>query len=96
MSTKSGQLHDPIIVYKRYCVIEMWEFYPKKHIKHCYLWTIGDDSSSMKIMVEDLGGQFLDERSILLDALDIAKLKTFCKQLSEDMVEMLKEPSPEL
>jgi hypothetical protein len=90
-----GTSVDPIVVYRRYCVIEMWKFDPEKNIKNCYLWTIGDDSASMKVMMEDLGGQLIDERTIDIDAQDIAKLTTFCKNLSKDLMDMLKEPAPE-
>jgi hypothetical protein len=87
---------NPLIVFRRYCVIEIWRFFPEKKAKVCYLWTIGDDSTNMKVMLEGLGGEFLDERFIPLNALDIAKLKSFAIQLTRIMVDMLKEPVPDL
>lgn len=57
----------PLIVHRRYASIEMWRFYPEKKVKVCYLWTIGDDSISMKIMLEDLSGEFLGERPVFLE-----------------------------
>ena len=90
-----GTSIDPIVVYRRYCVIEMWKLDPKENIKNCYLWTIGDDSASMKVMTEDFGGQLIDERTVDIDAQGIVKLTVFCKKLSKDLVDMLKEPGPE-
>jgi hypothetical protein len=86
---------NPLIVFRRYCVIEMWKLVPEKHVKYCYLWTIGDDSTNMKVMLEGMGGEFLDERIISLHVSDIAKLKAFSMQLTKTMVEMLKEPAPD-
>jgi hypothetical protein len=90
-----GTSVDPIVVYRRYCVIEMWKFDPKENRKNCYLWTIGDDSASMKVMTEDFGGQLIDERTIDIDTHDIAKLTAFYKKLARDLMDMLKEPGPE-
>jgi hypothetical protein len=84
----------PLIVYRRYVVIEMWRFYPEKKAKACYLWTIGDDSVSMKVMLEDFSGKFLGERPVFIESRDAEKLKTFSKQLMNTILKMLKEPVP--
>jgi hypothetical protein len=86
---------NPVIVFRRYCVIEMWRFVPEKNEKYCYLWTIGDDSTNMKVMLEGLGGEFLDERIIPLNASEVAKLNAFYMQLTRIIVDMLKEPVPD-
>jgi hypothetical protein len=87
---------NPLIIFRRYCVIEMWRFVPEKNEKYCYLWTIGDDSTNMKVMLEGLGGEFLDERIVSLNALDVAKLKAFSMQMTRIILDMLKEPVPDL
>jgi hypothetical protein len=83
---------NPMIVFRRYCVVEMWRFIPHKNQKYCYLWTIGDDTADMKVMLEGLGGEFLDERIVPLGTLDIAKLRTFATQLTRTIIDMMKEP----
>ena len=88
--------NNPLIIFRRYCVIEMWRFVPEKKVKYCYLWTIGDDSTNMKVMLERLGGEFLDERIVPLSALDMDRLKAFSMQLTRIIVDMLKEPVPDL
>ena len=88
---KSGT-DSPLIVYRRYCVVEMWRFYPEKKVKCCYLWTIGDDALDMKVMLETLGGEFLGERLITLDASHTSKLKAFYEQLAKRMLDLLEEP----
>ena len=84
----------PLIVYRRYAVIEMWKFYPVKKVKVCYLWTIGDDSMSMKVMIEDLTGEFLGERPVSIESRDSEKLKAFYEQLMNTMLKMLKKSIP--
>jgi hypothetical protein len=85
----------PLIVYRRYCVIEMWRFYPEKKVKCCYLWTIGDGALDMKVMLETLGGEFLGERVITLGASYVSKLRAFYEQLAKKMLDMLEEPLPD-
>jgi hypothetical protein len=85
----------PLIVYRRYCVIEMWRFYPEKKVKCCYLWTIGADALDMKVMEETFGGEFLGERLIILDDSQISKLKTFYEQLAKRLLDLLEEPRPD-
>jgi hypothetical protein len=82
---------NPLIVFRRYCVIEMWKFFPEKNIKHCYLWVIGDDSTNMKVMLEGFGGEFLDERIIPLTASDISELKSFFLQLIKIILDKVEE-----
>jgi hypothetical protein len=84
----------PLFVYRRYAAIEMWRFYPEKKAKVCYLWTIGDDSMSMKVMLEDFSGEFLGERQVFIDSRDTEMLKTFYKQLMNTILKIIKEPVP--
>ena len=30
----------PLIIYRRYCVVEMWKFYPDEEMKSCSIWNI--------------------------------------------------------
>ena len=85
----------PLVVYRRYCVIEMWRFYPERRVKCCYLWTIGDDAMDMKVMLETFGGEFLGERAITLNASYVSKLKAFYEQIAKKMLDMLGEPLPD-
>ena len=84
----------PLIVYRRYAVIEMWRLHPEKKAKVCYMWTIGDDSVSMKVMLEDFSGQFFAERPVSVNPEDCEKLKAFCEQLMKTMLKTLKQPIP--
>jgi hypothetical protein len=94
VSEVKADTDSPLIVYRRYCVIEMWRIFPERKVKYCYLWIIGEESVTMKIMLEGFGGEFLNERHIALNALTIEKLKAYYGQLSKEMVEMLKDPVP--
>jgi hypothetical protein len=85
----------PLIVYRRYCVIEMWRFYPEEKVKCCYLWTIGDEALDMKVMEETLGGEFLGERLITLDDSQTSKLKAFYEQLAKRLLDLLEESLPD-
>jgi len=84
----------PLIVYQRYCVIEIWRLYPKSDRKVCYLWKIGDREIAMKLMLEDLGAKFLSERQISLSEDEKSKLKAYSLKLIKIFVASLKEAPP--
>jgi hypothetical protein len=84
----------PLIVYQRYCVVEVWRLYPKSDRKICYLWNIGDREVSMKLMLEDIGGRFLSERQISLSEDEVSKLRAYYLRLMKVFVESLKEAPP--
>ena len=85
----------PVIVYRRYCVIEKWTFLPDRNLKLCYLWTIGEDSVEMKLLLERIDGEYLDERVITLTDSDTLMLKDFYRKLTMEIIEKLKDPEPQ-
>lgn len=86
----------PLIVYQRYCILEVWRLYPKSDRKICYLWNIGDRGVSFKLMLEDIRGRFLAERDIPLAEAEATQLRLYASYLMKELVKTLKEPPPDL
>ena len=84
----------PLVVYRRYCVVEMWKFYPDEERKSCAIWTIEADSASMKVMLEGIDGEFIDERIVSLTKDDVDKLTDFYRQLAQEVLDKLEGPVP--
>ena len=84
----------PLIVYRRYCVVEMWKFYSEKRKKTCSIWTIEEDSASMKVMLEGIDGEFFDERIVPLSKEDVETLADFYQELTKKMIGKLEGPVP--
>jgi hypothetical protein len=82
----------PLIVYRRYCVVEMWKFYPDEDMKSCTIWSIEVRSANMKVMLEGINGEFLGERIISLSKDSVDKLTSFYKQLTQEMLDRLEGP----
>jgi hypothetical protein len=84
----------PLIIYRRYCVVEMWKFYPDEEMKSCSIWTIEAASASMKVMLERIDGEFIDERIVHLTKEDVDVLKDFYKHLTQEILDRLEGPVP--
>ena len=84
----------PLIVYRRYCVVEMWKFYSEERKKACSIWTIEEDSASMKVMLEGIDGEFFDERIVPLSKEDVETLADFYQELTKKMIGKLEGPVP--
>lgn len=84
----------PLTVYRRYCVVEMWKFYPEERRKTCSIWTIKEDSASLKVMLEGIDGEFFDESSVPLNNKDVETLTDFYQELAKKMIGKLEGPVP--
>jgi hypothetical protein len=84
----------PLIVYRRYCVVEMWRFYQEERRKTCSIWTIEEDSASMKVMLEGIDGEVFDERIVPLSKEDVETLTHFYQELTRKMIGKLEGPVP--
>ena len=84
----------PLLIYRRYCVVEMWKFFPDAELKSCAIWNIEADSASMKLMLEGIDGEFFGERVVSLTKESVEKLTDFCRQLTQEMIDKLEGPVP--
>lgn len=84
----------PLMIHRRYCVIEMWRFYPDKGSKTCSLWQIGEEQVSMRVLLEDLRGRFISERSIALSEDQASRLRKFFVELWNNIGKRTRKAPP--
>jgi hypothetical protein len=82
-----------ISIGERHCVVEIWTLSPSGKTKTCRMWSISDEEVWLKLVLEDVAGGYLSERQIPLDAVEVARLKSFSRQLLQVFVDRLDEQS---
>jgi hypothetical protein len=68
----------------RYLVTDLWRFYPKEGIKVCFQWMIWEEvlgepatRATLRVLIEDYGGLFVDEHEIVIDDSALAALRAY-------------------
>ena len=84
----------PLVIYRHFSVIEIWKVDAASKTKICYLWTIGKNEASLKLLLEDFSRRFVAERQITINDEQVVQLKAFYTRLLARFFERLKIAPP--